>query len=355
MGKDWTIDAVNTRLKAAKARVAVVQRGNSLNLRATLPLKPGLKGKAKQQYISLGYHANVPGLQRAEAEAKVVSGLLVTGEFDWNRYLKKVKTYSQIWIEKFREDYICKHGESDRAKFNYENNFNFAFKRIGDNLTCDELLKVAVSFPANSSRRARAVASLTALAEFAKIECNISPYRGSYGNRKVKERYIPSDEEIEDKHQLFINSQWLTAYELMAVYGLRNHEVFFCEVEDIEKYTLKVTTGKTGPRRVYPLNIHWITKWGIFEHFKIPASAKSQSHRENGNKINHAFKKRNVGFVPYSLRHAYAIRAHNKYRISIAIASAWLGHSPSTHLNIYQRWISQNEHEEAFESLVLSK
>ncbi|MEM7555563.1 MAG: integrase [Cyanobacteria bacterium P01_A01_bin.84] len=353
MGKDWSVDAVNTRLKAAKTGVTVVQRGNVLNLRATLPLKPGLTGKPKQQYISLGYRGNVPGLQRAEAEAKVISGLLVTGEFDWNRYLKNVKTDSQIWIEKFREDYFRKHGESDRTKFNYENNFNFAFKKIGDNLTCDELIKVAVSFPANSSRRARTVASLKALAEFAKIECNISPYKGNYGNRKTKERHIPSDEEIEEKRHLFIDSQWLTVYELMAVYGLRNHEVFFCEVEDIEKFTLKISEGKTGPRRVYPLNIDWITKWEIFKHFKIPSPARN--YRESGNKINRAFKNRSVGFVPYALRHAYAIRAHNKYRISVAIASAWLGHSPSTHLNIYQRWISRNEHEEAFESLVLNK
>ncbi|MEH2114269.1 MAG: hypothetical protein V7K39_17460 [Nostoc sp.] len=59
-----------------------------LSLRATLPPKPGSsKTKPYQQYLALGIYANPAGLQRVEAEAKIVGGLLARGEFDWSRYL----------------------------------------------------------------------------------------------------------------------------------------------------------------------------------------------------------------------------------------------------------------------------
>ncbi|RAM52517.1 MAG: hypothetical protein C6Y22_05805 [Hapalosiphonaceae cyanobacterium JJU2] len=79
----YTLEEINSRLKAGKVGVTVVQRGDHLSLRATFPPKPrSNKAIWHQQHLSLGVYANPAGLQRAEAEAKIVGGLLARGEFD---------------------------------------------------------------------------------------------------------------------------------------------------------------------------------------------------------------------------------------------------------------------------------
>ena len=64
----------NLRLKEIKARVSLTMKGNAIQLRATLPLKPGdtnPKGRQTKQYqISLNIPANLDGLKTAEEEAQ---------------------------------------------------------------------------------------------------------------------------------------------------------------------------------------------------------------------------------------------------------------------------------------------
>ncbi len=65
-----SVEAINARLKTAKMGVAVVQRGDRLSLRATLPPRLG-RGKLEptQQYLSLGIYGNPAGLKVAEDKA----------------------------------------------------------------------------------------------------------------------------------------------------------------------------------------------------------------------------------------------------------------------------------------------
>jgi hypothetical protein len=111
----WTVEAVNERLKAGKVGVKVEQRGDRLSLRGTLPPRPNSsKVVWHQQYISLGIYASPAGLQRAEAEAKLVGGLLARGEFDWSRYIEPQKSEQgcEYWIQKFEKDYYARRGRT---------------------------------------------------------------------------------------------------------------------------------------------------------------------------------------------------------------------------------------------------
>ena len=67
------LEQINLRLKSAKTRVTVRESNGSLQLRATLPIKPGDKdsrGTGRKQYnISLNIPANFDGLRTAEEEA----------------------------------------------------------------------------------------------------------------------------------------------------------------------------------------------------------------------------------------------------------------------------------------------
>jgi hypothetical protein len=60
---------VNQRLKDAKVRVRLRQRGGMLSLVATLPPKPS-NPRPYQQTIAIGGSASEAGLKRAEEEAR---------------------------------------------------------------------------------------------------------------------------------------------------------------------------------------------------------------------------------------------------------------------------------------------
>jgi len=64
---------VKSRLKAAKIKVGLVVSGGTIQLQASLPLKPGeidvRKTGRKQYKLSLNIPANLDGLKTAEEEA----------------------------------------------------------------------------------------------------------------------------------------------------------------------------------------------------------------------------------------------------------------------------------------------
>ncbi|HYX13487.1 MAG TPA: integrase [Nostoc sp.] len=349
-----TVEIINDRLKAAKIGVRVEARGDRLSLRATLPPKPGSsKTKPYQQYLALGIYANPAGLQRAEAEAKIVGGLLARGEFDWNRYLTQEQELGigdwAEWIEKLRNDYFAQKGDTPNTQFTWKNDYEAAFKNLKGEVASASLIASATATPANSRSRKRTCEKLQLLAELAGVKVNLKPYIGNYGNSQTKPRNIPTDDEIVEARSLFDNSpSWLWAYGVMSVYGLRPHEIFHCEISK-ENLACNVLEGKTGERICYPLHPHWAEEWQLWQMKKPQCSGAT--YRDYGKRVTTAFWRRDVPFNPYDLRHAYCIRGSVKYKVPVAIIAAWCGHSPVVHYQTYSRWITSVEHTKVFEEL----
>ncbi|MHC5779203.1 site-specific integrase [Nostoc sp.] len=351
----WTIEAVNERLKAGKLGVKVEARGDRLSLRATLPPKPGSnKTKPYQQYLALGIYANPAGLQRAEAEAKIVGGLLARGEFDWSRYLVVdqelgVGDWAE-WIEKLRRDYFAQKGDTPNTQFTWKNDYEAAFKNLKGEVAIASVIAAATSTAANSRSRKRTCEKLQILAELARIKVDLKPYIGNYGNAQTKARFIPTDDQIIAARSLFENSPtWLWAYGVMANYGLRDHEIFFCEISSTPPHTCHVIEGKTGERICYPLHPEWTREWRLWEIKKPNCTGKM--YRDYGQRVSQTFDRRCVPFLAYDLRHAYAIRGSVRYKVPVATMSAWMGHSPVVHYQTYNRWITSVEHARVFEGL----
>lgn len=348
-----TLEVVNQRLKLAKIGVKVEARGDRLSLRATLPPKPGSsKTKPYQQYIALGIYNNPAGLQRAEAEAKIVGGLLARGEFDWSRYLAQEQELGigewENWITKFREDYFAQKGDTPASQFTWKNDYEAAFKFLKGEVTSASIIASATCTPANSRSRKRACEKLQALAHLAGVKVDLKPYIGNYGNSQTKPRDIPTDEQIIQARSLFDNSPaWQWAYSVMAAYGLRPHEIFHCQI--FENLTCQVLEGKTQERTCYPLHPHWAEEWQLGQIKKPRCSGAT--YRDLGKRVTVAFWRRDMPFVAYDLRHAYAIRGSVKYKIPVATMAAWMGHSPTVHWNTYNRWISQEEHARIFQEI----
>ena len=65
------------------------------------------------------------------------------------------------------------------------------------------------------------------------------------------------------------------------------------------------------------------------------------------NNVGRKFREYSLGFIPYSLRHAYAIRTIF-YKLSPSIASKMMGHSVEMHTKNYHYYLSKQDMDKAY-------
>ena len=350
----WTLESVNERLKAGKIGVTVCQRGDRLSLRATLPPKPG-SGKTEpyQQYLSLGIYANPAGLQRAEAEAKIVGGLLATRSFDWSRYIEpeagNVGTCG-YWIDKFKTEYFAANGREPTKQQTWSQHYQKCFERLPQDkpLTRELLIATATQTEANTWTRRTVCQKFEQLAKLAHIDCSLKKYQGNYSSSNQIVRQLPTEAEIIANREKITNPAWAWVFSAIACYGLRPHEALFCKIEPDEPHRCQILDGKTGPRLAYPLPIEWASEWQLWHTNKPAINLENRTWKDIGSVVYKSLKRYGVSFAPYDLRHAWAVRAALKYKIPISIAAKWMGHSTTVHLREYQRHITDADHLEIF-------
>jgi integrase len=332
------ITKANDRLKAAKIGVAIELRSNRLCLRATLPPKPGKAGDPHQQRISLGIFANFEGLKFAESEAKVVGGLLAQGRFDWDSYLKIDCPLETItcWIEKLKDQYFSERERTPTTVETWTHEYWKPLSRLPTDQPLTEKCLKEILFqsttPNTRSRRRYALA-------YAKI--------GDYSLNVVSPRSLPSDEAIAKFYELISNRSWQWIYGVMATYGLRNHEAYFLDFED---YPIAyVNRGKTSERYIWPIYPEWADRWELVNISRPPCDQKT--HSGYGNRISKGFKKLEIPFSPYNLRHSWARRSF-EFGMDVTMSSRMLGHSVKIHTEIYRHWIDKDSFNRAYQRLI---
>ncbi len=100
-------------------------------------------------------------------------------------------------------------------------------------------------------------------------------------------------------------------------------------------------------RRIYPYYRKWIEQFGL-RNAELP-KLTGRNNKERGGKVSVAFKKAEVGFVPYDLRHAWAIRLI-AFGVPISIAAKMMDHSVQVHGETYEAWIPPDFNEQMFET-----
>lgn len=347
----------NGRLKANRVGVQVQQMGDRLYLRATLPPRPGSdRTEPYQQRIATGIHANPAGLKEAEGQARLVGALLDRGEFSWEPYLRSQTqspdTASQ-WIERFESDYFSRNRRSDKSSLTWKTDYHNVFKWIPDGpLTPDSILQTVARTAPDSRTRKRYTKALTALAKFAGIEIDLKPLAGDYSPSQVNPRDIPSDELITTCFHKLPPGPWRWAFAAIAVYGLRNHEIFYLSFDRFPIAELVERDGrtpKTGPRRIWPIYPEWAEAWEVGE--MNPPDCTGKNNGDLGHRVQVAFGRLGLPFNPYDLRHAWAIRSIG-FGLPSELAAAQMGHSLQVHNGIYHRWITDEVHQRHFEILM---
>ncbi|MFM7405673.1 MAG: hypothetical protein ACKO3K_03120 [Cuspidothrix sp.] len=385
---DVSLKEVNSRLKAANSRVSIVKVAGSLYLQATLPLKPNdidTKGKSTKQYkISLGIPANFYGLKTAEEEANELAKLIARQQFEWNpKYLgnkeeKSEKTFGEL-LDSYENIYFSSRPRNIKSEGTFFKNYLGVLNQFDRNmLATPENIKKQFDTISNDTPSWKHRTSI-ALNLFCK-EFNI-PLVIKFKRPKPKPRQVPDESIIEQgfyKWEKYANNRrnkrreqsdyWLVFrwfYGMLATYGCRPRELFLYPDFNhwlSEHRTWKVNElCKTGERETLPLYDSWIELFDL-KNPEIIQSVKNYINGRDNVKGMHTlsaalsdwFHKVDLGFSPYDLRHAWAIRAH-LMGIPIKAAADNLGHSVQQHTDTYQRWFGLENRKKAINQAVEKK
>jgi integrase len=374
------LEKANQRLKSAKARVTIRESNGSLQLRATLPIKPGernISATGRKQYnISLNIPANEYGLKTAEEEAYELGKLIARKTFVWNdKYLgneaikKEFKTIGEL-LEQFEAEYFKTHQRTTKS----EHTFFYYFSRTKrftnpQALATPENLIDSIDKIEKEWSKYNAMRAISAFCSTFKIEIDLSKYSKM---PESNSRNIPTDIEISMgiiKFEDYLSNRgnqvnqdardswqlWRWTYGMLAVFGLRPRELFinpdidwWLSEENLD-LTWKVHKDcKTGERQALPLYKQWIGEFDLRnpKYLEMLATAISKKDKNKyaeitalTQRVSWWFRKIGLDFKPYDLRHAWAIRAHI-LGIPIKAGADNLGHSVQVHTQTYQRWFS---------------
>ena len=392
------LKAINARLRAARVSVSVRKSGNSLQLRTTLPIKPGdidKNGSGTKQYdISLGIPFSFDGLNTAEEEANELGKLIARKQFYWtDKYLGKTRIKANLQnisdlIINFEQNYF----QTRKRTLKSENTFNSYLYIAQKHLPKDKLainanfIEAVQSCSSSDSVKNELIKVIRVLCKCSGLEV---PELNNFKIQPTakRKRDIPTDLEIEKEYLRFQNyalnrptklinredrniwKLWRWVYGMLATYGLRPLEIFvkpdldWWLSSDNTMNTWRVNEEcKTGDREALPLYPRWIESFNLkndqeaIELLKTKIADKITSKQINA--VRHGtdrwFRFVEIPFQPYDLRHAWAIRAH-LMGIPIKAAADNLGHSVNMHTSIYQKWFSLENRNVAIEEAIKKK
>lgn len=371
---DARLGQINQRLKAARLGLQIERRGERLGLRGTLPPRPGShRLNPHQQRISLNLAATQANLKLAEQEVKVIAARLIEKTFDWKEYLP-LTGGGQLRqmdlpqkIQAFGADYLSCGFESSHpasVRTTWEKAYVPYLKKLEaiaqsrPNLSLAEAIYVTVeSTPANTRSRQLCCTALGALADFLNIELpkDLKTYWGNYGSSRTQMRTLPSDEEILAAYEQIPSPTWRFVYGIMATYGLRNHEVFFCDYSALESGddTLieVLETTKTGTHQVWPFHPEWVDRFDLRAIALPPLNTDltQTTLQRIGQLVSTQFRRYDIPFSPYDLRHAWAVRTIH-IGLPDTVAARMMGHSVAIHTRTYHRWITRRDQQAAVEA-----
>ena len=326
-------------------------RGSMIWIQGTFPPKPGIdRPKNYQQKISTGIPGTEDGFRSAEKEAKLIAGEMASKTFDWRKYMKSERLPEnrpcKVWVERFRIQYLSQNTLQEST---WRGDWEKIYKRLPQDepLTAELLQALALQPEKNSRNRLETCRKLQKLADFADIKVDLLRHEGTYGPSKVRDRDIPTDEEIAQWWSKIPAASWRWVFGMMAAFGLRDHEVFFTEWSDEGLWVMK---GKTGRRLVHQaLYPEWVDQWDLRTvHFpKIEDVDRLYEEHKLGDKVARQFRRYQIPCRPYDLRHAYGIRASVTFELPVTTAAALMGHSPDIHLKRYHKHIQLKTNQDA--------
>ena len=369
------INNVNDKFATKGSKLKIEKRGEKLNIRGSLPSK-GDKKNFKVQRISLGLTADISGLEEAKKKLQLINLQLELNQFEWINWISnskkkdikdefefstKINQFEEFFFKENKNEYL-----TSSRKTTWRSSYKPYLKRmlnIYDSFNDADLenifLKTLETYKEGSRSRKQCATSLSVLARFLEIKLpeDWKLNAKGYGLNKASFRNLPTDHTIEKLWATIPNRSWRFVFGLMATYGLRNHEVFFCDLSSLTEFGDKIIrvlpTTKTGEHQVWPFHPEWIEKFELSKLGNEPEllpninrDLKLTTLQNIGKKITDQFKRYSLQIKPYDLRHAWAVRTIF-YDLPDTVAARMMGHSVSLHTQTYHHWITKRDQQQA--------
>ena len=369
--------AANEQLAAQGSRLRVEQRGHKLCLRGTLPNRDD-SARQSVQRISLGLNADLRGLEEAGQTARMVQRQLERSTFKWDDWQLRSskptpppKTMApQSAIERFQHSFFAdprRRRSPAGSKTTWTGAYQPYLRRLQTlaehrTIDADLLLETLQSYDEGSRSRQQCATALAALARHLDMALpeGWRQEAGGYGLHRAQFRQLPTDRQILEAALLIPNPRWRLAYGLMATYGLRNHEVFFCDghsLADGNDQVLRILpTTKTGEHQSWPFHPEWVERFGLLELAQNPKALpmvttdlKHTTLQQVGRRVSEQFRRYELPITPYDLRHAWAIRTIH-IGLPDTVAARMMGHSVAIHTRTYHHWITRRDQQQAVDA-----
>ena len=369
------INNVNDKFATQGSKLRIEKRGMKLNIRGSLPSKENKKN-FKVQRISLGLNADISGLEEAKKKLQLINLQLELNQFDWVNWKnksykgetknnfelsKRINQFEEFFFKENKNEYL-----TSTRKTTWRSSYKPYLKRMiniydsSNNLDIGNIfLKTLETYREGSRSRKQCATSLSVFAKFLEIKLpqDWKLNAKGYGLKKASFRNLPSDNAIENLWEKIPNKSWKFVFGLMATYGLRNHEVFFCDLSSLrnkgDKILRVLPTTKTGEHQVWPFHPEWIEKFELYKLGNNPGllpninrDLKTTTLQNIGKKITDQFKRYSLKIKPYDLRHAWAVRTIF-YDLPDTVAARMMGHSVSLHTQTYHHWITKRDQQQA--------
>jgi integrase len=382
----------NADLAGEGCRLRLELRGERLGLRGPLPCRSGGEGLPVQR-ISFGLPATAEGLAEASRRLEQVRCELAEQRFDWRHWQRGPAPARAVPADGPPLPTADRWGEGHLSQplLAFEQAF-FAEPRRRRNpagsrstwrgaylpylrrleqlaaapepqdLSAELLAGVLESFdPASRSRQQCGIA-LAALARHAGLElpADWGERSGGYGLHAARFRSLPSDAQILRLIDRIPNPAWRLVYGLMATYGLRNHEVFFCDFSTLapggDRVIRVLPTSKTGEHQVWPFQPAWVERFELdrlgVEPQALPqvcTDLRRTTLRQAGRQVAEQFRRYELPVTPYDLRHAWAVRTIH-IGLPDTVAARMMGHSVAIHTRTYHHWITRRDQQQAVDA-----
>ena len=341
--------------------------GNSLRIRKTLPPRPrSNRTDWYQQTITLGLKANPKGVEQALKDVIELNNLLSQRKFDWKTWDQYICRPCQArvnqteligtQVENFKEYFLALRKERVSRAEAWKTQWTCYLNKLPmDQYLTDQVISDVVNQKTKegTASREKLCNKLKKFVEFLDFETKLDFKELSRGYKllPVDEDTLPTDEEILAALDLIDDPEWRTAYLLQAVFGLRNHEIFFLIRSEVQIHkgitVLKVSKeAKTGFHPVAALYPEWFDdpEWNL-KTAKLPdieLDLEKTTLSKIGREVTKAFERFKIPFTPYKLRHAWARRAM-MFGFTDDVAAEFMGHSVKVHVEHYHRLIAMKE------------
>ncbi|MCT0215883.1 site-specific integrase [Synechococcus sp. CS-1330] len=382
----------NQALAQAGVSLRIELRGQRLGLRGPLPCRRG-SGRHPVQRISLGLPADTAGLGLARERLKEVLRQLQQGRFAWSAWgVQQAQPPSPsppppppwlpvanqpaagdlLGLAAFEAAFFAdprRRRNPAGCRTTWSSAYLPYLRRLAavaaerDLPLGLPLLEMALeSYAASSRSRQQCGTALAALARHFELDLpdNWSERAAGYGLHAAQFRRLPGDSQILLWAEQIPNPAWRLAYGLMATYGLRNHEVFFCDLSALapggDRVIRVLPTSKTGEHQVWPFQPDWVEHFGLEQlggsQPPLPAVATDLRHttlQQVGRRVAEQFRRYELPITPYDLRHAWAVRTIH-IGLPDTVAARMMGHSVAIHTRTYHHWITRRDQQQAVDA-----